>query len=403
MTRAQPVFEAVVLRNGEQVGTIHRTRTGSVFRYTEEFHRAHAGDPGGIARHLPYQMREVETRGFNLHPYFAGLLPEGLRLRALVRRAKASEDDMLTLLVAAGTDTVGDIAVARPGVRAATTTPSFERTAVDRVRFAELWERATGAVGDETPIPGVQEKVSPAMISFPIAGATSRAAYILKLNPPGMPRLVENEAFFMRAAAACGVPAARTWLVHDRDGAPGLLVERFDRRWDRAAKRLVGLHVEDACQLLDRYPADKYAVSTREVAEALETTSAPVVARAALLRLVAFSYCICNGDLHAKNVSVVDSAAGLVLAPAYDVLSTLPYGDRSMALPFEGRDVNLRRKDFVAFGGRFGVGERAVGHMLDDLLAAVPKLLPRLGEIGLERRKEEHLRRTMAKRMAELA
>lgn len=403
MKRRAPAFEAVVLRDGERVGTIERTHTGATFRYTEEFFRAHASEPGGIARHLPYRVREVETRGFNLHPFFAGLLPEGLRLRALVRRAKTSEDDLLTLLVAAGTDTVGDIAVARPDAEAALATPTFERLSAERVRFADLWRNAIGEVGDGTPIPGVQEKVSPAMISFPIAGVTARSGYILKLNPPHLPRLVENEAFFMRAALACGVPAARTWLVHDRDGAAGLLVERFDRRWDRSAKRLVGLHVEDACQLLDRYPADKYAVSTREVAEALEATSAPVVARAALLGLVAFSYCICNGDLHAKNVSVVDSAAGLVLAPAYDLLATLPYGDRSMALPFEGRDKNLRRKDFVAFGGRFGVGERAVVSMLDRLLATVPKLLLRLGEIGLERRKEEDLRRTMAKRMADLS
>ncbi len=345
-----PVSEADVYRDGEHVGLIQRTPGGSVFRYAEAFHRMHAGRVGGLALHLPYGPREIEARGYNLHPYFAGLLPEGMRLKALVRRAKTSEDDMLTLLVAAGTDTIGDLAVAARGTPPSSRAAEIEPTSSDQVRFAELWSRVIHGPGDQTPIPGVQEKVSPAMISFPVAAHSTRAAYILKLEPADKPRLVENELFFMREARAAGVPAARTWLVRDRDGAPGLLVERFDRRWDPTLRRLAALHVEDGCQLLDRYPADKYAVTYRQLAEALECTAAPVASRAALVHLIAFSYVICNGDLHAKNVSVVNSPVGWVLAPAYDLLATLPYGDRSMALSFEGRDKNLRRKDCQRVG-----------------------------------------------------
>jgi serine/threonine-protein kinase HipA len=358
---------------------------------------------GGVALHLPYGPREIETRGYNLHPYFAGLLPEGMRLKALVRRAKTSEDDMLTLLVAAGVDTIGDLAVAARGSRPTSRAAEIEPTSADQVRFAELWSRVIDGPGDGTPIPGVQEKISPAMISFPVAARSTRAGYILKLEPPDKPRLVENEFFFMRAARAAGVVAAKTWLVRDRDSAPGLLVERFDRRWDPTLRRLVALHVEDGCQLLDRYPADKYAVTCRQLAEALEHTAAPVASRAAFLRLIAFSYVICNGDLHAKNVSVVDSPAGWVFAPSYDLLATLPYGDRSMALSFEGRDKNIRRKHFVAFGGRFGVPERAVASMLDRVTGSVSDLVERLGEIGFEKRREAELARTMAKRAQDLA
>lgn len=65
---------------------------------------------------------------------------------------------------------------------------------------------------------------------------------------------------------------------------------------------------------------------------ALDVCTAPIVARARLLRLVAFSYAIGNGDLHGKNVSVYGSDGQVELTPAYDALSTLPYGDTHMAL-----------------------------------------------------------------------
>jgi serine/threonine-protein kinase HipA len=90
-------------------------------------------------------------------------------------------------------------------------------------------------------------------------------------------------------------------------------------------------------------------VSSSDIAEALDATTAPIAARAAFVRLLAFSYLIGNGDLHAKNVSVVDSGAGWVFSPAYDLLATLPYGDRTMALMFEGRLDTFRRKHFLAF------------------------------------------------------
>ena len=60
----------------------------------------------------------------------------------------------------------------------------------------------------------------------------------------------------------------------------------------------------------------------------------------------AYSYLIGNGDLHARNVSLLVQPNGrIVLAPAYDLLSTVPYGDRRLALKVEGRDDNVKRRD----------------------------------------------------------
>ena len=81
--------DADVYRGAVRVGWIERTRRGAIFEYDSAFlEQPH--DDDGISTHLPYAQRRFETTGANLHTYFAGLLPEGLRLRALVKRLKAS-------------------------------------------------------------------------------------------------------------------------------------------------------------------------------------------------------------------------------------------------------------------------------------------------------------------------
>jgi len=402
--RVTAAERAEVRRGGERVGTITRTAHGSVFEYDEPFFAQHRSEPGGIAIHLPYAQRRFETLGTNLHPFFAGLLPEGIRLRALIQHVKTSEDDLLSLLIAAGEDTVGDISILLEGQR----TPDAKASPglpLEQARFSELLAQtlARGGMG-EPSVPGIQEKISASTISLPIQLAGPRA-YILKLNPKDKPRLVENEAFFMDMAKACGIEVAPTRLVRDRDGEVGLLVERFDRRWSKAERRFERIHQEDGCQILDRYPAEKYRVAVRALAAAIqETVVAPAPDLARLLRLLAFSYLIANGDLHAKNVSVLwdGKLQGFRLSPAYDLLSTLPYGDRRMALKLDGRDDNLGRAGLLAFAARLGVKPGAAHAAIDAVCDVAPSWLSRLEEIGLEPRRTQNLQRVAEKRRNQL-
>ncbi len=191
-------------------------------------------------------------------------------------------------------------------------------------------------------------------------------------------------------------------MVHDSEDAAGLLVERFDRVWNQQSKTLERLHQEDACQFLNRYPQDKYRVSCAEIAEGLSVCSAALPARGKFLELVAFSYVICNGDLHAKNISIIETPIGLACSPAYDLLSTLPYGDRKMALKMEGRDDNFKRRDFVNFGKRIGLSRSFVEGMLERLTTQVSPWIGRLSEIGLSKRRRADLEVTMKKRVQEV-
>lgn len=202
-------------------------------------------------------------------------------------------------------------------------------------------------------------------------------------------------------ASACKIPVNKAQIVHDRDGEPGLLVTRFDRE-NRGREKL---HQEDGCQLLDSPPGRKYHLSLRDIADRIAAvTTAPVVEIERLLRLIAFSYLIGNGDLHAKNISVLWSKT-VRLSPAYDLLSTLPYKslEERMALKLMGKDRNLRREDFVEFGRLFGVSEAATAQMLATLCDHAKPWIERLAEIGFDRETTESLQTKIAERIAQLS
>ena len=292
---------------------------------------------------------------------------------------KTSRDDLLSLLVDAGADCIGDISVVRDAESPREVTPAVDTAALSTIRFADILEESlAGKHGLEPTLPGVQEKVSAARNSLPLRATGGSGAYILKLNPPKMPRLVENEHFFLQMARSSGLEVARAELVHDRDGAAGLLVDRFDRVTSKGGG-VAKVHQEDACQFLDRYPGDKYVLSYADIARGIsELGSAPLVEIAKYLRLVAFSYLAANGDLHAKNVSL-------------------------RTVPDDGRDDNLKRAGFVAFGERHGVRRAATEASLDELCDVAPAWIDRLEEIGLEPRKTADLRRVMKKRRGDLA
>lgn len=391
---ARGVERLDVFRNSERVGVLRRTAQGSVFEYDEAFWAVYGGKPGGLATSLSFLNRRVETSGVNLPTYFAGLLPEGLRFTAMLKRAKTSADDLFTLLVMSGADTVGDVFAVLPG-----STPNLEDDGVneplDQVNFKTLFDASLEAAGEPT-VPGVQDKVSPAAISFPFV--TRGRRWLLKLEPDERPGLVKNEFVFMQLAKVCGLNVPKAELVRDSTGAPGLLVERFDRR--RENRRWVGVHQEDACQLLDLYPSEKYRVSTGAIAKAfVRHSAAPIVEVLRLLELVTFSTLIGNGDLHAKNVSLAGPIGELQLSPAYDLLCTRPYGDLKLALEFEGRNDNVKRHHLIDFGERHRVPARAVEAMVDRLIPPVRAFAnDGVAQLGLDRKRTKQVEALMLRR-----
>ena len=261
---------------------------------------------------------------------------------------------------------------------------------------------------ERVALPGVQVKVSAAMISAPV-GTTSGPA-ILKLNPDGYPHLVENEHFFLGLAGACGLPVPNHSLLPDRAGRLGLLVERFDRVVVPGG-RPRRLAQEDDCQVLGRYPAAKYRLTFQEVTTALAAAvgksggSRPLALRR-ILETAAFSYVIGNGDLHGKNLSIRQAPSGLWEAtPVYDLVSTQPYlgWQDPMALPMYGRANRLGRRWWLDAAHRLGLAERAMTRSLDRIVSEIRSNLERLPDIGYDEPTTGRLRELIAQRCDELA
>ncbi|MEE9391642.1 MAG: HipA domain-containing protein [Planctomycetota bacterium] len=397
-----------VYRGHERIGSLFRTKKGADFQFTDP---ASIKDPKscGLAFNIPFTENKVSVQGANLHPFFAGLLPEGLRLSALTRRVKTSADDLFSLLVAVGSECIGDISVVPKGEALPASASFADLSKPESLDFQELLRSSLNPDGspEDMSLPGVQEKISGSMISFPLRANKTGAAFILKMNPPDRPLLVENEFFFLRMAKACGLEVAEAKLVHDRNGASALLVRRFDRVFEKGNPIPRKLHQEDGCQILDRYPADKYRISCQEISNAiLEWTSTPALQQLRFLELYAFSYLIGNGDLHAKNVSLrISPTTDLVeLSPAYDLLSTQAYRglDQHMAMKLGPRDDKFRAKDFIEFGLRNGALELPIRKMLTRLCRKAEPWLDSLSEVAWPSRDRDRIARCLKDRIKRL-
>lgn len=397
LERLKTLQGAAVLKRDELAGQLTRNAHGGVdFTYTREW--LDSGRPP-IATTLPVTAEPVVTAAGALPPFFSGLLPEGRRLTALRRATKTSPDDELTLLLAVGSDTVGDVRVLEDARHDVPAEPLLNVGDFGEVSFAEIRRRLDLQV-DRVGLPGLQDKVSARMINLPVA--TDGANVLLKLNPPEFKHLVLNEAFFLRAARLAGVRTVESRVVYDATGEPGLVVQRFDRTHATPAGATA---VEDGCQALGLYPSAKYAVTTEAVLGKLASLcEAPVPAAAEFLAQIAFAYLTGNGDAHAKNFSIVQDGGGRWRpSPAYDLPSSQPYGDTTMALPIGGRtDGNISGAAFVALAEGLGVRPRAARSIIDRIADSADAWIDALDDLPFDRGIVQKLARVVRHRQGML-
>ncbi|MFF1831887.1 type II toxin-antitoxin system HipA family toxin [Paenarthrobacter sp. NPDC058040] len=364
---------ADVYKQGVRAARLERHQGGTKFSYLTSY--LDKALPA-VATTLPLSPEPVFTPSGAVPPYFTGLLPEGRRLNALRRHVKASADDELGLLMAAGGDAVGDVQTVPHGEA-----PTEGGSAVVLDPKLPLdFDALLGDPGliDPVALAGVQDKLSAGMISLPVAQAGKR--YILKLNAPEFPWVVENEFLMFRYARRLRIPVSNVQLAHDVGGRAGLLVERFDRitAADGSPRRLA---VEDGAQILGLYPADKYSIPFSEVCAALAShCPAPLPAVRNLVIQLAFAWLTGNGDLHAKNVSIVESPGVLggrefTVAPVYDIPSTVVYGDKTLALAIGGKKTGISRRHFLDWAAKLGLTDRAAQHALETALKASGPLI----------------------------
>ncbi|MEJ1181550.1 MULTISPECIES: type II toxin-antitoxin system HipA family toxin [unclassified Pseudarthrobacter] len=370
---------ADIYKAGVLAARLERHDGGTRFSYLPAY--LASGGPA-VASSLPLTSVPVLSAAGAAPPYFTGLLPEGRRLNALRRSIKTSADDDLSLLIAAGGNPVGDVQIVGHGEPLDPDEHAVQLDPKLPVDFDQLL--GDPDLIDPVALAGVQDKLSAGMISLPVASAGRR--FILKLNAPEFPHVVENELVMFRYAAKLRLPLSRVQLIRDVAGRPGLLVERFDRVpiAGGGPDEVRRLAVEDGAQVLKLYPADKYNVGYGQVCQALaDYCSAPLPALRNLAIQGAFAWLSGNGDLHAKNVSMVQQPHGeWTIAPVYDIPSTVVYGDKTLALTLAGKRSGISRRHFLGWATALGLTDRTAVQVVELALKASGPLIADL-EAGI--------------------
>jgi serine/threonine-protein kinase HipA len=351
-----PNRTAIVTYKGEPAGELSELGTDSRFVYKGHWRTQ-------IACALPIEQPDHYHRD-GLIPFFEHLGPEGWLRGRQARAGGTAEQDDFGLLLNYGADCIGAVGV----------------LPADDTRFAAPDE--PNALEEAATLPGrtlsgVQKK----LLAFrgekcfePCINANDPATHIAKFNREDLPTLVQNENLSLELGREIlgntEITKAKPGVLAGIEGL-ALIVERFDRAGDEK------LRLEDFAQILGKPRGrefdGKYHSSYEEAATAIERFSARArIDLARYFRLVVFNLVLGNADAHLKNFSLLESADGLRLSPAYDLINTLVYPnyERTVALEIGGKKRpfdTLDRALIETLGVSIGLPARAVAQSIDGL------------------------------------
>ncbi|MBT4089662.1 MAG: type II toxin-antitoxin system HipA family toxin [Deltaproteobacteria bacterium] len=270
-------------------------------------------------------ITDIKPSRTRLPTFFANLLPEGPLRDYLAKKAGVSEKREFHLLKILGPDLPGAITIQESGFGTLSDIGEAKKQSI----------KEGGKAAFRFSLAGVQFKfsaVKEATGGLTIPAEGSGGSWIVKLPSMTFDKVPENEFAMMRLAGEIGIsipdinliPISRiTGLPKDIHKIKGsaLAVKRFDRMADGSM-----VHIEDFAQIFRVYPEKKYEKANyRNIAEVIWAESGQEDIIEFVRRLV-FSTLIGNGDMHLKNWSLIyPDQRQAKLAPAYDLLSTIPY------------------------------------------------------------------------------
>lgn len=381
-----PAQTLEVLCFGKLAGTLTDTREGMVFDYDDRWL---------AARRSPLSQSLPLGGGFGpdqASAFFGGLLPEGEPRAQLARQLGVSPRNDFALLALLGGDTAGAISVVSPGQLPPA--PGTDVEWLDDAGIAalidELPRRPMHADPDgeyRLSLAGVQDKLPVIVDDDGRLGLTkggTPSTHILKTPIERLPDTVLNEAFCLDFGRRLQID---TVAVEPREtlGRRYLLVRRYDRHDTGVA--VERLHQEDFCQALGIPATRKYesegGPGFGECFDLLrQAVAVPAREAPRMLDYVGLSFLVGNHDAHGKNYSLLYRRDGprAVLAPAYDVLSTIAYEaitkmSRKMAMRIGGeyRPEYVRSRHLDRMLSEAGLGVAPSRRRLRALASQAPR------------------------------
>lgn len=162
------------------------------------------------------------------------------------------------------------------------------------------------------------------------------------------------------------IKIAECAFVTFANGTPAYITKRFD--YDVNGEKL---NQEDFASVLKA--THKYTSKTyQDVGEWLSPLN-----RVDLLRILIFNFITGNGDVHLKNISLLETADGdMMLSPSYDLMNTkIHLADNLLALnlfeEFEqtslplGERYRYNSENFIEFGIRLKIKEKIISKIID--------------------------------------
>ncbi|MEX2447385.1 MAG: HipA domain-containing protein [Solirubrobacterales bacterium] len=382
--------ELAVWLYGERVATVDRKRGRPRLAYTEEaLGRYDLGTPL-LSLALPVGA-ERYAQGV-ARPFLDGLLPEGEPRKSIARDLGLRPDDTYGLIEALGRDCAGAVVIQPLGdpPPPVPTTATADRLAPEELEalVEDLRSAPLGAGGRvRVSLAGVQEKLLLTRMpdgswGRPVDGTPS--THILKPEIAAYPQTVENEALCMRIAKHLGLDVAAIETT-EIAGRKLIVVERYDRAVgaDGLVERI---HQEDFCQATGTPPDTKYeedgGPSLRRLAGILQSVAAPDSLER-LAQSIALNVVLGNGDAHSKNLSLLHPpSGGLSLAPLYDLICTLHYGDDRLAMYVDSvqRTDRVTAERIVNEAIRWGMSPNRATEIVGDLLERAPGAIALAGE-----------------------
>jgi len=371
--------------NGRLVGTLAEGNDLWNFEYDREW--ATRPESFDLSPALP-RSRILHEDGGSDRPvqwYFDNLLPEEQMREAISKEANIHGDDAFALLEYLGAESAGSLVLLPPGQdvnEPGGLRPLSDDELAGRIRNLPRVTLSSGAP-KRMSLAGAQNKLlvvyREGALFEPTGGEPS--THILKPNHSGddYPASVINEYFVMSLARSLGLPVPPVLRRYTPE--PVYIIERFDRIPHNTAPTQ-RRHIIDACQLLNKSRAFKYKNATLQtLAQIIECCRNRVATRLSLYRWLVFNLLIANTDNHLKNLSFLVGAAGIEIAPSYDLLSTGTYHTRAFAneranwpavdlaieLPGARTPAAVTRESILGAGEALGLPRRSSERVLDRL------------------------------------
>jgi len=345
---------------GYKTGVLYENELSQLsFRYSSV-------DVSPLSVRLPARIEEYPHS--NIYPFIENLVPEGDAFEILTRK-HISGNKFFSFLEKYGGDCAGAIAfyesepVKSKKKSLQEISPVILAHIIDKLPEDPLLTSLENS--PRLSLAGAQSKFAVKKINNQYYRSDDEhpTTHIIKIANRHFPNLLINEFFCMRLAQIMQMEVPDIELKETLK-RPYLEIKRYDRYLEN--ENVLRIHQEDFCQALGIVSDKKYqaggGASLRDCFKIIENFSEnPLSDITRFIEWIIFSYLIGNTDAHAKNLSLLHTKTGIVLAPFYDLLSTEVYPEKivdhgmAMLINGKGKYNSLKPEDFIAFFGQLGL------------------------------------------------